>query len=92
MQDGVFAVTRAEVRSQKTSIGYLLGDRWLDGGSAGIAVVSTAKGAVVDFGAAGGEDEGARAEDRAKIDRRAVHDVDGAPRLRAVRGDAEVER
>jgi hypothetical protein len=40
MEDGVFPVTRAEVLRQRTGIGYLLGDRWLDGASAVIAIVS----------------------------------------------------
>lgn len=40
MEDGVFPVSRAEVLRQRTGIGYLLGDRWLDGASAVIAVLS----------------------------------------------------
>lgn len=40
MEDRVFSVTRAEVKSQRTSLGYLMGDRWLDGASALIAVIS----------------------------------------------------
>ena len=40
MEDGVFPVTRAEVLRQRTGVGYLLGDRWLDGASAVIAVLS----------------------------------------------------
>jgi hypothetical protein len=40
MEDGIFPVTRAEVLRQRTGIGYLLGDRWLDGASAAIAVLS----------------------------------------------------
>ncbi len=38
MDDGVFPVTRAEVLRQRTVVGYLLGDRWLDGASALIAI------------------------------------------------------
>lgn len=40
LEDGVFPVTVREVRRQKTGTGYLLGDRWLDGGSAVIALVA----------------------------------------------------
>jgi hypothetical protein len=40
LEDGVFPVTRREVLSQRTGMGYLMGDRWLDGGSAVIALVS----------------------------------------------------
>jgi hypothetical protein len=38
LEDGVFPVTRPEVLRQRTVIGYLLGDRWLDGASALIAL------------------------------------------------------
>ena len=41
LEDGVFRVTRAEVLRQRTGIGYLLGDRWLDGASAVVAIVVT---------------------------------------------------
>ncbi len=40
LEDGIFPVTRNEVLRQRTGTGYLLGDRWLDGGSALIALVS----------------------------------------------------
>lgn len=40
MEDGVFPVTRAEVMRQRTGIGYLLGDRWLDGASAAVAALA----------------------------------------------------
>lgn len=39
LEDGVFPVTVSEVRRQKTGMGYLMGDRWLDGGSAIIALI-----------------------------------------------------
>lgn len=39
MQDGLYPVTRRDVLKNKTALGYLLGDRWLDGGSMLIAVV-----------------------------------------------------
>ncbi|MEZ6029783.1 MAG: hypothetical protein R3C46_08525 [Hyphomonadaceae bacterium] len=39
MEDGVFPVTRREVLRQRTGLGYLYGDRWLDGGSAVIAIL-----------------------------------------------------
>ncbi len=39
LEDGVFPVTRAEVLRNRTGLGYLLGDRWLDGGSALIAII-----------------------------------------------------
>ena len=39
MEDGVFPVTREEVLRNRTGLGYLLGDKWLDGGSAFIALV-----------------------------------------------------
>jgi hypothetical protein len=38
LEDGVFPVTRQEVLQARTGIGYLLGDRWLDGASAIIAL------------------------------------------------------
>ena len=34
LEDGIFPVTRREVLRQRTGLGYLFGDRWLDGGSA----------------------------------------------------------
>jgi hypothetical protein len=40
LEDGVFPVTRGEVMRQRTGMGYLMGDRWLDGGCAVIALVS----------------------------------------------------
>ena len=40
LEDGVFPVTAREVRRQKSGIGYLMGDRWLDGGSAVIALMA----------------------------------------------------
>jgi hypothetical protein len=40
LEDGVFPVTRPEVMRQRTSMGYLMGDPWLDGGCAVIALVS----------------------------------------------------
>lgn len=40
LEDGVFPVTRREVMRQRTGLGYLFGDRWLDGGSAIIAIVT----------------------------------------------------
>ncbi len=40
MEDGVFPVTRREVLRQRTGLGYLFGDRWLDGGSALIAILA----------------------------------------------------
>jgi hypothetical protein len=40
LDDGVFLVTPYEVRKQKTGLGYLMGDRWLDGGSAVIALLA----------------------------------------------------
>ncbi|MDZ4760001.1 MAG: hypothetical protein SGJ21_02890 [Alphaproteobacteria bacterium] len=42
LEDGVFPVTRAEVRRNRTGLGYLLGDRWFDGASALVAAVSLA--------------------------------------------------
>jgi hypothetical protein len=40
LQDGIFNVTRREVLRQRTGPAYLIGDRWLDGGSALVAIVS----------------------------------------------------
>jgi hypothetical protein len=40
LEDGVFPVTPREVRRQKSGLGYLMGDRWLDGGSAVIALIA----------------------------------------------------
>jgi len=40
LDDGVFPVTRREVLRNRTGLGYLFGDRWLDGGSALIAVMA----------------------------------------------------
>mgnify|MGYP000057602201 CR=1 FL=1 len=40
LQDGVFNVTRHDVLRQRTGPAYLIGDRWLDGGSALIAFVA----------------------------------------------------
>ncbi len=40
MEDGVFPVTRSEIMRQRTSLAYLFGDRWLDGGSALVAIIS----------------------------------------------------
>lgn len=40
LEDGVFPVGRAEVLKARTGLGYLFGDRWLDGGSALIAAVT----------------------------------------------------
>ncbi|MFT3722391.1 MAG: hypothetical protein QM773_02305 [Hyphomonadaceae bacterium] len=40
LQDGVFPVTKREVLKQRTGLGYLFGDRWLDGASALIAAVT----------------------------------------------------
>jgi hypothetical protein len=40
LEDGVFPVSPREVRRQKTGMGYLMGDRWLDGSSAVIALVA----------------------------------------------------
>jgi hypothetical protein len=39
LEDGVFPVTRREVLHQRTGYGFLMGDGWLDGGSALIALV-----------------------------------------------------
>lgn len=40
LQDRVFPVTRAEVKRRRNGLGYLLGDRVFDGGSALIAAVA----------------------------------------------------
>jgi hypothetical protein len=40
LEDGVFPVTEREVLRQRTGFGYLMGDKWLDGGSLLIAAVS----------------------------------------------------
>ena len=40
LEDGVYPVTRREVLQQRSGYGFLMGDPWLDGGSALIAVVS----------------------------------------------------
>ena len=40
LEDGVFPVTPREVLRQRTSIGYLLGDKWLDRGSILIALIT----------------------------------------------------
>src|SRR5215510_9859534 len=40
LEDGVFPVTIPEVRRQKSGLGYLMGDRWLDGGSAVVALIA----------------------------------------------------
>lgn len=37
--DGIWPVTRATVKAQRTGLGYLLGDKWLDGGSCLVALV-----------------------------------------------------
>ncbi len=42
LDDGVFPVTRREVMRQRTGLAYLFGDRWLDGGSALVAIVALA--------------------------------------------------
>ncbi len=39
LEDGVFPVSRVEVLRNRTGLGYLLGDKWLDGGSAVIALI-----------------------------------------------------
>ena len=36
----VFSVTRRKIRRERTTLGYLFGDRWLDGGSAVIAIIT----------------------------------------------------
>ena len=43
LDDGVFPVTRREVLRERTGLGYLFGDRWLDGGSAVIAIMASTK-------------------------------------------------
>lgn len=40
LDDGVFPVSRRDVLRQRTTLGYLFGDRWLDGGSAVIAGIT----------------------------------------------------
>ena len=40
LEDGVFPVTVREVLRQKNGVGYLMGDRWLDGGSAGVGLIA----------------------------------------------------
>jgi hypothetical protein len=40
MEDGVFPVTRGEVQRHRSGLAYLLGDKFLDGGSAIIALVA----------------------------------------------------
>lgn len=40
LEDGIFPVTRQEVLRARTGLGYLLGDRWLDGASALVALVT----------------------------------------------------
>lgn len=40
LEDGIFPVTPAQVRRARTGLGYLFGDRWLDGASALIALVT----------------------------------------------------
>ena len=40
MDDGVFPVTRRKILRERTTLGYLFGDRWLDGGSAVIAIIT----------------------------------------------------
>lgn len=40
LDDGVFPVTRREVLRERTGLGYLFGDQWLDGGSAVIAIMA----------------------------------------------------
>ncbi|HOY80041.1 MAG TPA: hypothetical protein PLN33_19670 [Hyphomonadaceae bacterium] len=40
LEDGIFPVTRNEVRRARTGLGYLFGDRWLDGASALVAIIS----------------------------------------------------
>lgn len=39
LDDGVFPVTRSKILRERTTLGYLFGDRWLDGGSAVIAII-----------------------------------------------------
>lgn len=40
LDDGVFPVTRRKILQERTTLGYLFGDRWLDGGSALIAIIT----------------------------------------------------
>ena len=40
LDDGVFPVTRRKILQQRTTLGYLFGDRWLEGGSAVIAIIT----------------------------------------------------
>lgn len=40
LEDGIFPVTRNEVRRARTGLGFLFGDRWLDGASALVALVT----------------------------------------------------
>jgi hypothetical protein len=40
LEDGVFPVSRRDVLRHRTGLAYLFGDRWLDGGSALIAIVT----------------------------------------------------
>lgn len=40
LEDGVFPVTRREILRQRSGFAYLMGDRWLDGGSAAIALLT----------------------------------------------------
>lgn len=40
LDDGVFPVTRRKILQERTTLGYLFGDRWLDGGSAIIAIIT----------------------------------------------------
>jgi len=42
LEDGVFPVTRREVKRHRTGLAYLFGDRWLDGGSALVAIIALA--------------------------------------------------
>lgn len=40
LQDGVFLVSRKDVLNNRTGLGYLLGDKWLDGVSGVIAIAA----------------------------------------------------
>jgi hypothetical protein len=40
LEDGIFPVTRAEVMRARTGMGYLMGNGWLDGACAVVALVS----------------------------------------------------
>lgn len=40
LDDGIFTVTRSKILRERTTLGYLFGDRWLDGGSAVIAIIT----------------------------------------------------